>query len=451
MDLIVLEVIYVIFTAWIAAYLTSKSKTEHKLITFLLSFYILGASIINESTFTIKLGNVGADLQVRRILFLVLTTYLLFISLIKFHNAQRSREKIRYEKYLYLFSVWFIGIIIYHYFGGLIKFKELGSLIQGTLSIIVLYAILKYDADEEMIRVITTSMIAVAVISSLVAIVQFMAAPYFLRVGSELPAFGGKLRSNGVYWSEYLHSYNVLFGLLLVLLFVPSKSKRFFLIGLFLIGIFFTFHRMSWITAFLCISLYFGVVKKREVWKFIIIGGILVFTIFVLMTEIFTVGQEIERSEMYQSRLKSDTMSGRLKFYNMVLENYDKIVVAGVGSKASPLYYFGMMGVGVGEEWARGETGGIHNGFLHVLFFYGMPTLVLYILMLIVVMREFIRQYIKFHQPLFFSFLFVLIYCLMNLTNAFPITEDFGFLLGIIIGCSAAVSTKSLFSNNQMV
>lgn len=138
-------------------------------------------------------------------------------------------------------------------------------------------------------------------------------------------------------------------------------------------------------------------------------------------------------------------MTGRLKFYNMVLENYDKIFLTGVGSKSSPLYYFGMMGVGVGEEWARGETGGIHNGYLHVLFFYGMPTFLLFCLMLFAMMKEFMRGYINNNNFLFFPFLFILIYCLMNLTNAFPITEDFGFLLGIVVGSSAAIMTKGLF------
>lgn len=421
-----------------------KSETNHKIITFFLTFWILGASIIRKDTFVLNFEGLGGDLQVKRIIFLILAGYLIFISLVKFREL-RTRLKVSFEKYLYFFIVWYLVVLAYHTFGGTVKFKEFFVMLQGITSVLVLFLVLKRDADKEMILVFARALIMVSVVSSLVAIIQFFIAQDFMRIGSSFPAFGGRLRSNGIYWSEYIHSYTLVAATALTLVTIQSRSLKTFLIGLFLIGIILSFHRMSWVVTFVVFSLYLIIAKRQNVWKLIVIGGILVFTLVVVSTTIVPFMDEITSSDVYQSRISSDTMTNRLKFYNMVFERIDKIFLWGAGSRSSSLYYYGMLSTGVvGKEWALGEVGSIHNLYLEILFFYGAPLLLLFCIMLYSMLKGYLKLFFEREREFLFFYLFTVIYCLMNLTNAFPFQGDFGFLFGIVAGCSVAMSTKQI-------
>jgi len=192
--------------------------------------------------------------------------------------------------------------------------------------------------------------------------------------------------------------------------------------------------------------------KRTKIWKLMLTSGILLFTFYVLSTEVIPIIDEFTQSPIYQSRLSSDTITNRLKFYEMVINNINKIYLWGAGSTSNSLYYYGMLSTGVvDEKWAQGETGGIHNLYLEILFFYGIPLLVLFCLMLVSMLKVYFRLFRSRHKIFLFSFLFLGIYCLMNLTNSFSIYSDFTFILGIMLGCTAAVHRKQLYSGEIII
>jgi len=433
---------YVILALITALILTLRNKTDSKFITFMLAFWILGASVIRKDIFVINIESLGGDLQIRRIIFLILTGYLIIVSIVKFREL-KNRIKLPYEKYLYLFVFWFLVVIAYHSFVGTIKLKELVVLIQGILSILVIYLVLKRNGDDGMLKVLAKSLIIVSIVSSITAIIQFFIAKDFMRIGTLYPAFGGYYRSNGIFWSEYMHSYTLVAAVALTLVTVQSKKLKYFLNSLFLFGILLSFHRMSWIVTFVVFSLYLIIERRQNVWKFVVIGGVLIFAFVVVSTAIVPLMDELTMSDVYQSRLSSDTISTRFRFYNMVLERIDKVFFWGAGSRSSSLYYYGMLSTGVvNKEWALGEAGGIHNLYLEILFFYGFPQLLLFCLLLYSLLKGYLKLYRKYQERFLFFFLFMVMYCLMNLTNAFPLQGDFGFILSIVIGCGAASAVK---------
>jgi len=447
----VINIIYAILALLCALIMTLKSKTDHKIITFLISFWILGESVVSLDMFAIKLPALGGDLQLKRVVILSLTGYLVFIALVKFRTSQKN-EKMPYEKFLFAFTLWFLIVIVYHLFDGMLNGKQFVVLFQGILSLFVPYLVLKKYADDDMIRIFFKAFLMIGIITSLVAIIQFFIDPQFMRVGHTTIAFAGRLRSQGIFWSEYQHSYVLAFAIALVLVTIQSKRLKIFLISLFLIGIILSFHRMSWIATFLVFIVYVVMEKRTNIWKLILTSGIVLFTLYVLSTQVISIVDEFTQSQIYQSRLSSDTITNRLKFYEMVVNNINKIYLWGAGSTSNSLYYHGMLSTGVvDEKWARGEEGGIHNLYLEILFFYGILLLVLFCLMLFSMLREYLKLFLSYHKIFLFSFLFLSIYCTMNLSNSFSIHNDFTFMLGIMLGCSAAIYGKQLYSGEIII
>jgi len=447
----VINIIYAILALLGALIMTLRSKTDHKIITFLITFWILGESVVSLDMFIINIPALGGDLQLKRIVILSLTAYTVLLSLLKFRISKKS-DKMPYEKFLFAFTIWFLIVIVYHLFDGMLKGKQFVGLLQGILSLFIPYLFLKKYADEDMMRIFFKAFLMIGIMTSLVAIIQFFIDSQFMRVGNTYIAFAGHLRSQGIYWSEYQHSYMLAFAIALVLVTIQSKRLKIFLISLFLIGIILSFHRMSWIATFLVLIIYLVMEKRAKILKLILASGILLFTLYVLSTEVIPIIDEFKQSQVYQSRLSSNTITNRLKFYEMVINNINKIYLWGAGSTSNSLYYYGMLNTGVvDEEWAKGEAGGIHNLYFEILFFYGIPLLVLFCLMLVSMLKVYFRLFRSRHKIFLFSFLFLGIYCLMNLTNSFSIYSDFTFILGIMLGCTAAVHRKQLYSGEIII
>jgi O-antigen ligase len=308
-----------------------------------------------------------------------------------------------------------------------------------------MYLVLKTDADAETIKVLGKSLIIVAVFSSLAAIVQFFINPGFLRVVAGRPAFGGHLRSQGVFNAEFLHSYYLIAALAFTALWVKSARIKWALIGLFLIGIALSFHRMSWIVACVLFLVYLALERRESSLKVIVLGGTLAFLLYFLGTEVFPIMDAVESSTVVRSRVADDTMTGRMRQYAMVLERFDDIAVWGAGSWGSDAYYSGMISIGL-REWASGQRGGIHNLYLALLFIYGLPAALLFCIALASIHIYIWRAYSRRGTIALFPLLFLVMYWIMNLTNSFPLTSEFGVFVGIVLGSSAAVLRTPLFA-----
>jgi hypothetical protein len=435
--------IYGIFAAAVASAITITSGTNHKILGFLLTFWILGASVIREPVFDLPVMVLGGKMQMAQLLFYLLTAHLFFLSLLRF-RLDEPLFSLPFEKYLYIFLGWLACVLIYHYSRGELGGRELRAVGEGNLAFLVIYLNLKRFGDSEMLCALGKAVIAVAALSSSMALLQFIGGSGFLLVGEARPIFAGHIRGFGVFSSEYLHSYTTVTALLLTLLFVNSWKLRAALIPLLVTGIVASFHRMSWIVAGIIILLYLVYEKEIRVARIAFILVTCFVVVYLLAIQFATVFQDMQSSALVQSRLGSDTMTGRFRQYSMVLDLFNRNPIWGVGTTQSTLYFYGMLSVREGLRWARGEAGGIHNIYLYLLFLYGVPLLVLFCLFvgsMLLTWRSLVRNGSRFYLV---PFSFTLAYCVLNLTDCDPLSSHLGMLFALIAGAGAFVAGRSL-------
>ena len=441
--------IYVIVAFFIAVYLTSKSNSSHKYITFILSYWILAHSVLSTEYFIIDIKSLPFDFQPDRI---ILILFLCYLVLIFIRESTHGRDKIvflRYEQYLY-FYILFSIVSTYFHSRKIVTLKDFIVVNTFMLTFVVIYLVLKRTADRGMIKAFCKAFLILCSISSIIGILQFLIDPNFFRLGSHRGAFSVFLRSNGVFQAEYMQSYYLISGIILTLFLIRSKKLKYFLVTLFFTGIILTFHRMSWITAIILITLYFIKCKKINMWNMVSIGvlaGCLIFLLSFLYSPEINVS---ENSALFRDRLLSNTITIRMNIYNNVLKNINKSWLIGFGDRKSEMYYYGMLAAGAGKKFAKGERGGIHNGFLEVMFFRGIIVFILYCMFFIFVIDYFWllarTKNIIFYIPVFETLKFIL----ANMTNSFSIASNLGLLLAIFLGISVSINKNNIDLNNAI-
>ena len=441
--------IYVIITFFISLYLTSKSNSSHKYITFIISYWILAHSVLSTEYFIIDIKSLPFDFQPNRI---ILILFLCYLVLIFIQESTHGRDKIvflRYEQYLYLYILFSI-VLTYFHSRKIVTLKDFIVVNTLMLTFVVIYLVLKRTADRGMIKAFCKAFLILCSISSIIGILQFLIDPNFFRLGSHRGAFSVFLRSNGVFQAEYMQSYYLISGIILTLFLVLSKKLKYFLVTQFFTGIILTFHRMSWITAIILITLYFIKCKKINMWKMVTAGAIAGSIIFLIS---FLNPYDINRvknSALFRERLLSNTMTERENTYDMVLKNIKKGWLIGFGGKRSDVYYYGMLAAGTSKEVAKGEVSGIHNRFLEIMFFKGIIVFILYCMFFIFVIDYFWllarTKNIIFYIPLFETLKFIL----ANMTNSFSLASNLGLLLAIFLGISVSVNKNNIDLNNAI-
>jgi O-antigen ligase len=135
----------------------------------------------------------------------------------------------------------------------------------------------------------------------------------------------------------------------------------------------------------------------------------------------------------------------------MVFRQLDEIAFVGAGSTKSHLYYYSIMDANLGEEWATGARGGFHNLYVYYLFVYGIPFVILFGVFLFSIVKFFFKQVAGGLAIFLVPLLFMVMFIIMNLSNSFPLEADFGFYVGLFLGCSAAVACGKNIDINELV
>jgi hypothetical protein len=443
--------IYIIVAFFIVAYLILKNNPAHKFITFIIAYWILAGPVLNTEYFIIDIKRLPFDLQPNRIIFILFTIYLILVWAGKIKNVRVNTNEPKFEKYLFLYIFLSIVVDVIHTI-DILTTKDIIVNSTKILTFLVIYLVLKRAADERMVKTLFKALIIVCIFSSIIGIYQFLVNPLFFRLGSERAAFGGLLRSNGIYHAEYMQSYFLIPGIILTLFTVRSKLFKNTLIGLFLFGIIFTFHRMSWIITILLLTLYFIEVKKRKVWQMISAGSIMVLLIF-LFTSIFIPNiSDVKTSPFVQERLLADTVTGRIALYKAALKEIPEHWLLGVGGIYSDPFYWTILSAGGSEKVALGETGGaIHNEYILIGFFYGIPVLFLFCGFLISSLVYFWKNLKEKSEFFFITTLYIILFIIANLSNMFPLYSHIGLLLAILLGISVAVYQKNIDVNSLIL
>jgi hypothetical protein len=435
--------LYIVFAIISAVVLTYTGTKRYRVLTFLLSLWILGGSIIHLENYNLPLQLLGGGIPYKRLVFLVFISYLAIFIYLKPRIAG-SLVRLPYEKFLFVFFIVFSLIIAYHYFSGTLGTRDFIDLVEGILFVFVTYLVLKHILTIEILQILGRSLLLVGIISSLVASVQFFGNPWFLRIGGDLPAFGGKLRSNGIFYAEYLHSYVCIMAMMVALLGLKVGKLRNGIIGLLFLGIVLSFHRMSWIVTIVVMTLYIILYRREGFRKMIVWAPLLISVVLFLTLEVFQVVDKIQESSFYKGRLSQNSLDSREKISEMALRHIDEIFFVGAGSSKSGVYYYAMMNAVEDRDWAMGLRGGFHNIYVYSLFFYGVPFAIVFIVMIGSSIRYFILSFVQGEWFSLFPFLFLIMFVIMNITNCFPLEYDFGFYFALFMGCGAGVVAKSI-------
>ena len=391
------------------------------------------------------------NLQFSRIIIIMFTMYFLAtLALERKYKKKEYFENPNFEKFLYIYLFVSVVLNIIHTF-SILSLKDFFVNTTNIFAFFIIYITIKKYGDEGMIKAIYKSLLTICVISSLVGIYQFIVDPYFFRIGAERLAFADKLRSNGVFKAEYIQSYFLISGIAVALMTLKSRILKYLLVALFLIGIIFAFHRMSWVVTIILFAIYFIKIKKVKILYVTIVAGIALVMIFFFSSRSFLLVDEFGHSHIVQERLFIDTITFRFNIYRMVLNNIPKSWLIGFGTPKSDVYYHGMLRLGAGEDWANAERGGLHNGFLHIMFFEGVPAMILFIIFLLSIIFYFYYLKDKKHIFYFIPFFEVTKFTLSNISNVFPIYGELGLLMAISIAVGVVAYRKKIDLNKIMV
>ena len=446
---------YLIISLVITLYLVRKHQPKNVLVAFLVCFWIFIADVANTPEFIIKIPGAPFELQPLRTLLLACLGVLTINTLLNKYRERKQTEKIasvrpHYEIYLELCIVILLITDVVHY--PLLGSAQFVILVLATLVFLVVYFTVKKTADTGMVRVMRDAIITVAVISSVVAMYQLLIDGSFLRVLPTFrrPAFGGLLRSTGVFRDDYMHSYAVIIGLIWTIFTVPNGVKKTIMVGIMLIGILFAFMRMGYVVTFVFFAHYFYFMYKGnfQLKALIVVVGI----IGVVLGFGWVITSGIMESSVAQERMLDEgTAEIRGKLYAQAVESSlksTKSFLFGYGSVDSPEYYDAMYKVTGQHQWATGETGGWHNLYLEILFFHGIGAALAFVLFLYQSARYFYRMGTRENRLMLIPFYCVIVFIIANLSLALPIYSNFGMLVGITFALALSQRKKQI--NDQL-
>jgi len=425
--------VYFLLALVIAGYLVYNSKSRYKFELFFISFYLLTGNI--NMLLTIKIPGFSLfEIQPLRFIFLMLC--FLIVRKIMF---SKERLNLTFDKKVPWFLVALISyialiIISVLFHSSEMKIGDVLITIYDALVFLVLIIGLSLMRDKPSYDIIGKSVILGAVASAIVSLLQLFIDPYFLRIGDDRLAFGEFLRSNGIFKSEYYHSYFLIIAIAWVLIKFKNSWLKFFLLSLFILGILSTFHRMSWVILGMTLLIHFVFIKKVAFDK-LIASALVCVTIALSFYIIYF--DDFKNSALVKERL-SNTIEGRKGYYAMVLENIDQEPLFGFGDYNNDVYYRTMLQITHDRDRATALTGGIHNGYLAAMFLYGIPAFVCFVLFVLQSVFYYARS---FKDNLFFviPFFLSIIYLMGNLTNSFLFLTYLSVLFAIHIGIGMGI------------
>ena len=188
---------YLVFAAVLAFYLVVKSDSKYKIELFFISFYLLTGNYNNLLLIEIPGFNFFKIPPIRFIYLMLL----FFIIRKKWYSNRKI--KITLNKSMPWFEVALFAYVILLSISVFINIFPQGiKVILDAVAFIIIAKALGLMADKASYDLIGRTIIIAAVISSIVSLLQLTIDPYLLRLGDNRSAFGGVLRSNGIFGAD---------------------------------------------------------------------------------------------------------------------------------------------------------------------------------------------------------------------------------------------------------
>ena len=422
--------IYFLFALLLSASWVYKSDVKHKFEILVLCFYLMTGNLNDLLTFAIP-GVSFFEIQPDRFLFFMFSFFLI-------RRFYFSNEPFEFKNFWKI--PWFMIILTFY---GLFKIISLGShsntivfsevLIKSlhVVNILIIILSLRVLFSPKLIEILGKAILVGAIVTCLVSFVQIGIDPMFVRTGDVRIAFGSVYRVNGIFNAEYFSAYYLIIASTWVLTKFEDGYKKLGLVILFFLGIFLTFHRMSWLLFVLVLAIYFVVLAKPQMDK-LLLAGMTGVTILLVIFLVFQ--REILNSTLVKERV-TEEVGSRFGYYDMVFDNIGDQPFFGYGNHDNEVYYYSMLHITRMRERATGAAGGLHSGYLSAMFYYGIPAFLSFTLFVISTIIYFARLYIKTANPIF-SIVFVLafVFGISNMTNTLLFEESLGIFFAIFIG-----------------
>ncbi len=412
----------------IALYWIFTSQVKHKIELLVLCFFLMTNNINEFLTF--KIPGLGFfEIKPERALFLVFS-----FLLVRNWSFFKDREKSNITTMPW-FIVTVILFVIFKTISQAYHFEQLGGPLKipinflESLNIIVLIYAVQIIVSKESINIIGKCIIFAGIFTVLVGIIQVAHDPFFMRIGDLRRAYGSVMRANGIFTSENYNSCFMILSVAWVLYTIPKGLFRLILLGLLSLGVFLTFHRMSYLILAFVFAVYFLTIEKIRIDRLILMGLMGICTILVI-TILFN--REIMNSKVVQERLAED-QGGRLGYYIMVGDYIGQKPVLGFGGKNNPVYFESMLRITRESNRATGTTGGIHNSYLSIMFYFGIPAFIFYtafVLSSILYFAKLSTYHIFFSIPLVLG----LFYAIGGMTNSYLFHRFPAILYAIHLG-----------------
>lgn len=438
--------VYFVFAAAVAFYLTFKSNSKYKIELFFVSFYLLTGNL--NDVLTIKIPGISFfEIQPIRFIFFLLSFFIIRKTLFSSRKLQLT-----FNKKMPWFEVALLAYVVWQTLSILINILHVGipsgiKTILDAVAFLVIISALRLMADKPSYDLIGKVIIVGAIITSIVSFIQLGIDPYFLRVGSDRPAFGSVLRSNGIFNAEYYNSYYLIMAIAWTLTTVKKNGLKIALICLFSLGVITSFMRMSWIILALVLVTYLIFINKIAIEKLLLVG--LAGLAIILSISIFYY-QDIVNSTIVKERL-SDSVDGRKGYYKMVFDHIGEEPVFGFVDFNHEFYYVTLLRITSSRDRATGAVGSLHNGYFSALFLYGVPACAFFTLFVLLSVFYYSRS---FKKNLYFviPFLAGIIYMIGNLTNTFLFISYLSVLYAVHIGIGMGmqrIEEKSIFLDQE--
>ncbi len=420
--------IYFAVALGVAAYWIFTSQVKFKFELLILCFFLM-TNDINEFL-TFKIPGLGFfEIKPERALFLTFS-FLLFRNWSFF--KERSKGNITTMPWFILMVILFVimktASQFYHYeqVGG--PSKVFTNFLESLNIIVLIYAV-QILVTRESIGIIGKSIIFAGVFTAIISVIQVAHDPFFMRIGDLRRAFGPVMRANGIFSSENYNSCFMILAIAWVLYSIPKGALRLLLLGFLSFGVFLTFHRMSYLILMFVLAVYFLMIERIRIERLIVmgLGGICAILLVAILFN-----REIMNSSVVQDRLAED-QGGRFGYYVMVYNYIGNKPILGYGGKKNAVYYESMLKITREANRATGTTGGIHNSYLSIMFYFGIPAFIFYTAFVLFALLYFGRLatiHIFFSIPLVLG----LFYALGGMTNSYLFHRFPSILFAIHIG-----------------
>lgn len=423
---------YVLLYAYFGAaalfclYLVFKAKVAYKAEIFVLAFYLMTGNL--NRLLTVNLG--FFEITPERFLFLTLA--FLVIRQIFFTNHRRPFDT---EGKLPWFMIMLIGYLLLFSCSQFANVSTLGPTkvvdnIIDTSIFLLLILSLQTIGNQKVYDIFGKVFICVGVITTCVGIIQLLGPdPYFMKAGSPRDAFGDIFRSSGIFAEEHHHSYFLLTAIIWTLIRMKNELLKLVLVSFFILGIFISFHRMSYVLLSLVLLVYFLKLRRLPI-THLVLSSLLGMAGILILALLFY--RSVMDTTFAQERL-TDGPGGRLGYYSMVLNSIGGSPIFGYGGKKNAVYYEYMLEITRNHERAAGTTGGVHNGYLASMFYSGIPASVCFGAFALLTIFYFARLS---NYDVFFAIpmLFGICFLVGNMTNSILLPRYIALLYGLQIG-----------------